>query len=92
VTLDEEGLDRQRIAREFGVAVNMTANELAEWLDTETSKSVGWKGPDGTLRESVGHASGRRTVFILRKHPRERTADTSRRSRPIRSPPAGAIP
>lgn len=49
--------------------VNMTANELADWLDTSRSKNVGWKGPDGARRESVGHASGRRIVAILRKQP-----------------------
>ena len=31
------------------------------------SRAVGWKGKDGTARESVGHASGRRIVEILRK-------------------------
>ena len=51
----------------------MTADELRDWLDTNNSKSVGWKGPDGGLAESVGHASGRRIVSILRKSPGERT-------------------
>jgi hypothetical protein len=49
--------------------VNMTANELADWLATSRSRTVGWKGPDGARRESVGHASGRRIVAILRKPP-----------------------
>jgi hypothetical protein len=75
VAFDEECLARKRIAREFGAVVNMTADELADWLNTERSKGVGWKGPDGALRESVGHASGRRIVSILRKQPRERTAN-----------------
>ena len=38
--------------------VNMTAAELEQWLDTDESRSVGWKGADGQANESVGHASG----------------------------------
>ena len=75
MALGKESLDRQRIANEFGAAVNMTADELGGWLRTVRSKSVGWKGPDGALRESVGHASGRRIVAILRKEPRDRTPE-----------------
>ena len=44
----------------------MTAQELEEWLATPESRRVGWKGPDGSRSESVGHASGRRIVEILR--------------------------
>jgi len=51
----------------------MSADELRDWLDSKNSKSVGWKGPDGGLAESVGHASGRRIVSILRKSPGELT-------------------
>jgi len=43
----------------------MTAHELREWLATHESHKVGWKGADGSRRESVGHASGRRIVQIL---------------------------
>jgi hypothetical protein len=50
------------VEREFGEAVNMTAKELEEWLVTDESRAVGQK--DGG--ESVGHASGRRIVRILR--------------------------
>src|SRR5688500_3978078 len=53
------------VAREFARAVNMSANELRDWLATDASQRVGWKGPDGNRRESVGHASGRRIVDIL---------------------------
>lgn len=42
----------------------MTADELAAWLDTEESRAVGFRRPGET--ESVGHASGRRIVAILR--------------------------
>jgi hypothetical protein len=45
----------------------MTPAEIGEWLATDESRAVGWKGRDGTARESVGHASGRRIVEILQK-------------------------
>ena len=38
---------------------------LHYWLE---SKAVGFKGADGTAKESVGHASGRRIVQILGKN------------------------
>ena len=55
-----------KVASEFAAAVNMTANELEQWLRTPESKAVGWKGKGGDRTESVGHASGRRIVEILR--------------------------
>jgi hypothetical protein len=42
----------------------MAADELEDWLRTPESRAVGWKG-DGRV-ESIGHASGRRIVEILR--------------------------
>jgi hypothetical protein len=60
-------LDRERVRRDFAAAVNMTAEELGRWLHSDESKRVGWKGADGSLRESVGHASGRRILRILAK-------------------------
>ena len=53
----------------------MTASEIEDWLHTEESRKVGWKGADGSARESVGHASGRRIVEILRKAKDELGAD-----------------
>ena len=44
-------------------AVNMTAKELSDWLDTPESRAVGDKSGGG---ESTGHESGRRIVAILR--------------------------
>ena len=51
------------IERDFAALVNMSARELAEWLNTQESKSVGFRheGDD----ESIGHHSGRRIVEIL---------------------------
>ncbi|MEO7634018.1 MAG: DUF3140 domain-containing protein [Sphingomicrobium sp.] len=59
-------LDREKVRRDFAKAVNMTAAELEQWLATEDSRKVGFKGADGEARESVGHASGRRIVKLLR--------------------------
>ncbi len=56
-------LDKDKVYRDFGRAVNMAPAELEDWLASEESKRVGWK-PDGG--ESVGHASGRQIVRILR--------------------------
>ena len=69
-------LDREKIRKDFDDAVNMTASELKTWLGTEESRSVGWKGKDGSSEgESVGHASGRRIVAILGKKKSELSDD-----------------
>jgi hypothetical protein len=57
-------LDKDKIYRDFGRAVNMAPAELEEWLETEQSHRVGWKA-DGRS-ESIGHESGRRIVGLLR--------------------------
>ena len=67
-------IDRARIAAEFATVVNMSAAELADWLATSQSQAVGWRGADGSLAESVGHASGRRVVAILEKDGRDISA------------------
>lgn len=66
-------LDADKIRKEFGKAVNMSAAELEDWLRTSASRSVGWKGRDGRAKESVGHASGRLIAQILRKKQAELT-------------------
>lgn len=60
---------------EFHDAVNMSASELEKWLETDESKSVGYKGDDGSDTESVGHRSGERIVEILRKKKSEISDD-----------------
>ncbi len=57
--------DRDTIREEFGEAVNMSAAELQEWLDTDESQSVGQKS--GGSGESTGHEAGRRIVELLHK-------------------------
>lgn len=58
-------MDKNKVRREFDLAVNMTAGEIERWLKTDQSRAVGFRKPGA--RESVGHASGRRIVTILRK-------------------------
>ena len=67
--------DKSRIRNEFAAAVNMTAAQLRDWLDTDESRKVGWKGKDGQAAESVGHASGRRIVELLGKKANELSND-----------------
>lgn len=57
-------LDKDKVYRDFARAVNMAPAELEAWLETGESRKVGWKG-DGRS-ESIGHASGRRIVALLR--------------------------
>lgn len=68
--------DRAQIHADFDDAVNMTPKALEDFLETEESQAVGWKGEDGQgTGESVGHASGRRIVEIKRKKKAELTDD-----------------
>jgi hypothetical protein len=60
-------LDRERIPADFAAAVNMDSEELEAWLDTPESRRVGFRRSAGA--ESVGHASGRRIVGLLRQGP-----------------------
>jgi len=52
------------VERGFRSLVNLTPRELAAWLDTDESKSVGQDSGDG---ESIGRKSGKRILLILRK-------------------------
>ena len=54
----------QRISLQFQEVVNLSDLELEAWLRTHESQTVGFR-PDGR-GESVGHASGRRIVRLLR--------------------------
>ena len=62
-------MDKTKVRREFDRAVNMSADEIERWLKTEESRAVGFTKPGAN--ESVGHASGRRIVTILRKRATE---------------------
>ena len=68
--------DQQKIYEDFNEAVNMAPAELEDFLGTDASKRVGWKGEDGDgSGESVGHKSGRRIVEIKRTKKAELTDD-----------------
>lgn len=67
------------VGQDFDEAVNMTAEQLSDWLDTVESGSVGQD--DGG--ESVGHRSGRRIVEILRKPEDERTGSDEEHMRKV---------
>jgi hypothetical protein len=62
VTQRAEGLDE--VWDDWQSAVNMTAGELEDWLETDESQEVGQKS--GGSGESTGHESGRRIVELLR--------------------------
>lgn len=68
--------DHDDTYRAFSDAVNMTPAALEKWLDTDNSRRVGWKGPDGKGEgESVGHHSGKRIVEIRHKKRADLTDD-----------------
>jgi hypothetical protein len=74
-------IDREAVWKDFGEAVNMTPAELAEWLDTPESRSVG-STREGES-ESIGHQSGRRIVAIRHKPKSELTDDDFRHMRKV---------
>lgn len=55
----------QQTLKEFKEAVNLTPKKLAEWLETDESKSVGYKAHEGD--ESIGHEMGGEIVALLGK-------------------------
>ncbi|KAI9805407.1 MAG: hypothetical protein M1825_000658 [Sarcosagium campestre] len=60
--------DKETVVTEFNELVNMSAEELKDWLKGEKSADSGWSKDDGT-GESIGHESGREIVQILEKNP-----------------------
>ncbi|KAJ9114180.1 hypothetical protein QFC20_001696 [Naganishia adeliensis] len=65
---------KEEVISEFNEYVNMTADELEEWLKSDESEFAGWpkENADG---ETIGHESGKRIVEILRDNP---TKDASK--------------
>lgn len=57
--------DTKGTIKEFKEAVNMTAKQLEEWLETDNAKEVGQKS--GGSSESTGHRMGREVVKLLGK-------------------------
>ena len=66
---------------EFREAVNMTPEELEDWLASDESQEVGQKS--GGSGESTGHESGRRIVRILRTDKAELTDDDAAHMRKV---------
>ena len=64
--------DVKSVIDEFQQVINMTAEELESWLDTDESKEVGQKEGE---EESIGHKSGKRIIQLLQKKQDEYTDD-----------------
>ena len=79
--MDED--ERDEILRRFREAVNMEPADLRSWLKTAESKAVGWPKDRGPDEESVGHASGRRILQLLRKAEDKLTDDDLRHMRKV---------
>ncbi|KAI5247247.1 hypothetical protein E4T43_02136 [Aureobasidium subglaciale] len=60
--------DNDTVIKEFNELVNMSPDQLKEWLGDEESAGAGWSKDDG-WGETVGHESGRKIIEILEKNP-----------------------
>lgn len=60
--------DDQETIAYFNDIVNMTADELKAWIETDESKTAGWTGGDEG-GETVGHESARKIIKILESNP-----------------------
>ncbi|CDZ96893.1 Protein of unknown function DUF3140 [Phaffia rhodozyma] len=65
------------VIKEFNELVNMTPQELEDWLKTEDSQGAGWHNPDSAVGEgkggeAVGHESGRQIIQILKSNPEKK--------------------
>ncbi|KAI9701678.1 MAG: hypothetical protein M1820_006449 [Bogoriella megaspora] len=60
--------DNDTVIKEFNEIVNMSADELRDWLGSEESAGSGWSKDDGS-GETIGHESGRKIIAILEKNP-----------------------
>lgn len=61
---------KDEVISEFNELVNMTADELEDWLKSDDANSAGWPKDDDS--ETVGHDSGRKIVEILRSNPNKK--------------------
>ncbi|CAK4031972.1 Hypothetical predicted protein [Lecanosticta acicola] len=62
--------DDETVIQEFNELINMSADELQDWLGREESTGAGWDKDDGS-GETIGHDSGRKIVAILQKNPKK---------------------
>ena len=77
--LDDDA--KRDVRAEFGDAVNMTARQLRDWLDTDESRSAGDTGGSGS--ESTGHEMGRRIVDLRDKNAADLDDDDYARMRKV---------
>jgi hypothetical protein len=75
--------DKEAIRDRFDKAVNMEIADLSSWLKTGPSRAVGWPPDRAPGEESVGHASGRRIVRILKTAPESLSEDDYRHMRKV---------
>ncbi|OJJ73386.1 hypothetical protein ASPBRDRAFT_73797 [Aspergillus brasiliensis CBS 101740] len=61
--------DKDTVIDEFNSLVNMTPNELRDWLKDTQSQTSGWKNESSSSGETIGHESGRKIVSILEHNP-----------------------
>ena len=66
---------------DFRQAVNMSPQQLEDWLETDESKDAGQKPSGGG--ESTGHESGRRIVTLLRTDKSDLTDDDAAHMRKV---------
>ncbi|KAH0369700.1 hypothetical protein KCU65_g3122, partial [Aureobasidium melanogenum] len=62
--------DNDTVIKEFNELVNMSPDQLKEWLGGEDSACAGWSKDDGS-GETIGHESGRKIIEILEKNPKK---------------------
>ncbi|EME43877.1 hypothetical protein DOTSEDRAFT_71624 [Dothistroma septosporum NZE10] len=62
--------DNETVIEEWNELVNMSADELKDWLGKEESAGAGWSKDDGS-GETIGHESGRKIIKILEKNPKK---------------------
>ncbi|GAA6061205.1 hypothetical protein JCM10212_001526 [Sporobolomyces blumeae] len=64
----------EQVIEEFQELVNMTPDELKDWLETSGSQESGWSKDGGGKvekgKESVGHESGRKIIDIIERNPK----------------------
>ena len=72
--------EREEKIQEFNEAVNMTAKQIEDWLETDESKSVGQEDSDGNIK---GRESGRHIVKILHKKKSNYTGEDFERMKKV---------
>ena len=77
---DNDDSKRDEKIQEFNEAVNMTAKQIEDWLETDESKSVGQEDKDGKIK---GRESGKHIIKILNKKKANYTDDDFERMKKV---------